>query len=824
MKNKTFLLLLILLVSSVSRAQAPKNPLFIVKGLLLDSITKEAEPYATLKIAKKNSPQKAVKMAVTDLNGKFSEKLSEPSTYILTISSVGKATVQKEFTFTEESKTIDLGTLFVSDATNELKGIEVVAQKPLVKVDIDKIEYNIQDDPDSKTNTVIEMLRKVPLVTVDGEDNIQVNGSSNFKIHVNGKPNTMMSSNPKEVLKSMPANSIKYIEVITNPGAKYDAEGVGGILNIVTIDNRGVEGYTVTLSGSARNTGVGGSVYGTVKKNKLTVTGNYNYSLNNSPKNYNSVLREDYTGKTRLTTDNANDYDGSFQYSNLEASYEIDTLRLLSMSFGLYGGGNDSKGDGFTQMTMDTGLPVYKYATRNKTDGSWYSIRGNIDYQRMFSVKDRMLTFSYKINTQPENSDSYAYYSDMEIPDEWKQRLALENRRSDGETNTTEHTFQTDYTTPLGKMHTLETGAKYIIRNNVSENNVSLAQGGTDDYAYNEKKSSHYEHLNNILAIYGGYSFKYKTLSAKAGLRYEYTSQEVNYLIGTGSDFNSYLSDWVPSASMGLKIGQTQNLSLGYNMRIWRPSIYFLNPYVDDSNPSAISYGNSELKSEKSHAFNLSYSNFTAKLSVNLSLRHSFNNNSIENYSFIKDGILNSTYANIGKSRTTGMSAYINWNASPKTRIYVNASGNYSDYRSPSQNLKNNGWYGFAYGGAQHTFPLDIRLSLNLMGSTPYISIQGRGSSYYDYGLSLNRSFIDKRLTLSAFAYNFLKKYTDYSNSISSASFSQNTNSSYSRMRYGFSVSYRIGELKASVKKAARTINNDDVKGGGSSEGGGGEN
>jgi outer membrane receptor protein involved in Fe transport len=195
---------------------------------------------------------------------------------------------------------------------------------------------------------------------------------------------------------------------------------------------------------------------------------------------------------------------------------------------------------------------------------------------------------------------------------------------------------------------------------------------------------------------------------------------------------------------MGLKIGQTQNLSLGYNMRIWRPSIYFLNPYVDDSNPSAISYGNSELKSEKSHAFNLSYSNFTAKLSVNLSLRHSFNNNSIENYSFIKDGILNSTYANIGKSRTTGMSAYINWNASPKTRIYVNASGNYSDYRSPSQNLKNNGWYAL-HTEARSTLFHSISFKSELMGSTPYISIQGRGSSYYDYGLSLNRSFIDKR-------------------------------------------------------------------------------
>ena len=100
-----------------------------------------------------------------------------------------------------------------AEANNELKGVEVVAQKPLVKVDVDKIEYNIEDDPDSKSNSILEMLRKVPLVTVDGEDNVQVNGSSSFKIHVNGKPNNMMSNNPKEVLKSMPANTIKYIEV-----------------------------------------------------------------------------------------------------------------------------------------------------------------------------------------------------------------------------------------------------------------------------------------------------------------------------------------------------------------------------------------------------------------------------------------------------------------------------------------------------------------------------------------------------------------------------------------------------------------------------------
>lgn len=126
----------------------------------------------------------------------------------MTISSVGRNNIVKNFSVKTGGQLVDFGTLYITDASNELGQVEVVAQKPLVKVDVDKIEYNIEDDPDSKTNTVIEMLRKVPLVTVDGEDNIQVNGSSSFKIHVNGKPNNMMSNNPKEVLKSMPANTI----------------------------------------------------------------------------------------------------------------------------------------------------------------------------------------------------------------------------------------------------------------------------------------------------------------------------------------------------------------------------------------------------------------------------------------------------------------------------------------------------------------------------------------------------------------------------------------------------------------------------------------
>lgn len=239
-------------LSFTAKAQKAVQGQFSVKGVLLDSLSNEGEPYSTIRISLKNNPAKPVKLAVTGADGRFDERLAVPGTYLIHFTSVGKSPVQKEFSISANRRNVDLGKILIAEATEMLKGVEVVAQKPLVKAEIDKVTYSIEDDPDSKTNTTLEMLRKVPLVTVDGEDKIQVNGSSKFKVHVNGKPNNMMSNNPTEVLRSMPANSIKSIEVITEPGAKYDAEGVAGILNIITI-GAGMEGYTVTLNGGASN-------------------------------------------------------------------------------------------------------------------------------------------------------------------------------------------------------------------------------------------------------------------------------------------------------------------------------------------------------------------------------------------------------------------------------------------------------------------------------------------------------------------------------------------------------------------------------------------
>ena len=837
MNLKTTVLLWMLFISGLAAAQNAVVSSFQLKGILLDSLTQEGEPYATIRVARKSTPDKPVKMMVSDMKGCFQENVKGTGHFIMTITSVGRNPIVKEFSVKAGQKLVDFGTLYITDASNELGQVEVVAQKPLVKADIDKIEYNVKDDPDSETNSLLEMLRKVPLVTVDGEDNIQVNGSSSFKVYVNGKPNNMMSNNPTEVLKSMPANTIKHIEVITNPGPKYDAEGVGGILNIVT-EGGGFEGYTVTLSGNVNNRGAGGGLFGTVQKGKFTVSARYNYNHNDNPRSYSGGMqRATDTGAevANLDYEGSSKGSGSFQSGSMEASYEIDSLNLISASFGLWGGGNNSHGssDYVGNSPLDNHL-LYQYGIGSRSKSSWYSIDGGIDYQRLSpTIKGRMFTLSYKVNTRPQTSDSYSEYDIAYGHDDWAGYLRrLEDQHNDGSQNTTEHTFQADYTTPIGKLHTIESGVKYILRNNSSDNDRYLRTAADNsDYVFDEEYSTHYRHQNDIIAAYLGYGLKWKKLSGRLGLRYEHTIEDVKYLLGRGDDFRKNYDNMVPSASLGWELTDLSNLRLGYNMRIYRPGIWYLNPYLNDSNPSSLSQGNPELDSEKSHAFDLSYSNFTPKFNINVSARYSFTNNSIQSVTNLvseddipdlsedkKTGkdVLYTTYQNIGKSRNLNLSAYVNWNATKDTRVYANLFGGYTHLKG-ANGLENDGWNLFAYGGAQQTFKYDWRLSVNVFGQTPWIMLQGKGSSFFSYSLNLNKSFMNRRLSLSAFASNFFKKYNKFESHIEGQGFIQDSWNKHPQMRFGLSVSYRIGELKASVKKAARTITNDDVKSGGDS-------
>lgn len=838
MKQTLISMALILMLALCAKAQNTQHS-YTITGVVADSVTHEGEPYATLTIARADSAAKPVKQALTDIKGRFSISSSGTGSYLLIVRSMGRKPMQRAYTVDATTRTIDLGTLLLQDGGNQLETVEVVAYKPLVKADVDKIAYSVEDDPEANTNTVIEMLKKVPMVTVDGQDNIRVNGNSSFKIYVNGKPNNMMTKNPKEVLKSMPASSIKKIEVITNPGPKYDAEGVGGILNIVT-EGKGPEGYNATFSGRANNSSYGGGLYATVKQGKLTMSVNYNASSNHSPKGYTysdrSQIGTDGTATSSTVADGYTKGHSQWQGGDVEASYEIDTLRLITGSFSLskFTSKRDALNTAFSTVPA-TGQRLYGYRSPSHSKENWDDYSASLDYQRSFSVKDRLLTLSYRLESSPSTSDSRYLYTDREAADDWQTFIdRMRDQRMDGDENTMEHTFQIDYTTPFAKHHTWEAGVKYILRRNKSDNDRYNLGTGDKDETYDSDNSSHYRHHNDILAAYTGYGLTLDKWSARLGLRYEHTLQKVEYLLGRGTNFHKNFDDLVPSARLGYKFSDATNLSLGYKMRINRPGIWYLNPYLDDRIPDAISQGNPNLDTEKSHAVDLQFSSYNSKLTYTLTGTYRFVNNSIESVDRLvndrdieglpnptgKD-VIYSSYANIGHIQYAGLMAYANWTPITNTRITLNGSVGYS-HMSDGQSLRNHGWCTNIDASLQQTFAKTWIFNASYYVQTPQPTLQGKDARYQWYNFSLSKSFMDKRLTLTAYIINpFGKRYFCYRSETVADNFRTTASSSWCQLYYGVSVRFRIGKLKASVKHTERSVENDDVKqGGGDKQGG----
>ena len=832
MKQTLISMALILMLALCAKAQNTQHS-YTITGVVADSVTHEGEPYATLTIARADSAANPLKQALTDIKGRFSISSSGTGSYLLMVRSMGRKPMQRAYTVDATTRTIDLGTLLLQDGGNQLETVEVVAYKPLVKADVDKIAYSVEDDPEANTNTVIEMLKKVPMVTVDGQDNIRVNGNSSFKIYVNGKPNNMMTKNPKEILKSMPASSIKKIEVITNPGPKYDAEGVGGILNIVT-EGKGPEGYNATFSGRANNSSYGGGLYATVKQGKLTMSVNYNASSNHSPKGYTysdrSQIGTDGTVTSSPVADGYTKGHSLWQGGDVEASYEIDTLRLITGSFSLskFTSKRDALNTAFSTMPA-TGQRLYGYRSPSHSKENWDDYSASLDYQRSFSVKDRLLTLSYRLESSPSTSDSRYLYTDREAADDWQTFIdRMRDQRMDGDENTMEHTFQIDYTTPFAKHHTWEAGVKYILRRNKSDNDRYNLGTGDKDETYDSDNSSHYRHHNDILAAYTGYGLTLDKWSARLGLRYEHTLQKVEYLLGRGTNFHKNFDDLVPSARLGYKFSDATNLSLGYKMRINRPGIWYLNPYLDDRIPDAISQGNPNLDTEKSHAVDLQFSSYNSKLTYTLTGTYRFVNNSIESVDRLvndrdieglpnptgKD-VIYSSYANIGHIQYAGLMAYANWTPITNTRITLNGSVGYS-HMSDGQSLRNHGWCTNIDASLQQAFAKTWIFNASYYVQTPQPTLQGKDARYQWYNFSLSKSFMDKRLTLTAYIINpFGKRYFCYRSETVADNFRTTASSSWCQLYYGVSVRFRIGKLKASVKHTERTVENNDVKQGG---------
>lgn len=700
----------------------------------------------------------------------------------------------------------------------ELSEISVVAVKPLIKAEVDKIVYNIADDADSKTNTLLEMLRKVPFVTVDSDDNIKVNGSSSFRIYMNGKPSGILSNNPKETLRSIPAHTIKKIEVITDPGARYDAEGVSGILNVIT-KGAEFEGYSANLNTTlmSRFQLVGG--YTTIKYGKFSLSANYSFSHYIS-KIKSDSYREQFNNpdETYLTQHFDLRSKTPAHYGGLEASFEIDSLNLITLSGFLNDGRN--KTTYFNRYGMESSAynPVYSYGNDIDNHDNWGYSSVKADYQRSFKRnKKEMLTLSYQYGYSPNNMNSFSKITDKEGDSPSLQYLDNYNHQWN-KARGTEHTLQLDYVNPFTQQHSVEGGMKYIRRSNSSRAISEIKSGEEEAW----RPSGYqpfltYEHLQNIMAAYAGYTFNNKKWGLNSGIRMEHTWQDVDYKEGQGFDFDYQATDWVPSLSGSFKISDHQNLRLSYNLRLRRPGINYLNPYVKISG-SSISYDNPDLESEKHHRITLAYSYFASKFNFQASLLYSTSSGGIGNYQFLDEkNVLNSTYGNIEMSKGGGISTYIGYNPSAKTTLSVNASLYYLDmslakeYKDLLQGLSNNGINGGIYTNFSQKFNYGWRLALSGGCGKQEITLGYYPEIFYYYGTSVSKSFGGEKLTVSLRAQNFLQPYTKTTSKQVYSDFHLKQNVRYYDNAFGITVSYRFGELKESVRKASRSIANDDL-------------
>ena len=831
MKKILFLLMLAVLSTVTLEAQVRSNDMYTISGQVIDSLSNEPLAFATIGISLTQTATQFISAAATDDDGKFVVQLRAPGNYLLTVQSVGYTTLTKPLEVTETNKTMNLGKILVQENVQALGEVTVTAQRPLVKVEIDKLIYNMEEDPDAKVNNTLEMLRKVPMITVDGEDKIQLKGASNFKIFLNGRPSNMLSGqNISDVLKSMPANTIKNIEVITDPGAKYDAEGIGGIINIITTRNV-FQGYQGSVGANAGTFGgFGGNTYLTAKIGKFGITGNYSYNNNRRPWGRDESVSENLINPQYHLEKNEGKSKnrGTYMYGNLEASIEFDTLRLLSFGVNLYNGQSKSTSERAIEMFNNTGVQEYSYKTDGNGKSQYGSTGLSLDYQRSTRKKSELITFSYRFSHSPNGSESFTYARD--ITGEMPLYIRL-NQWYDNNARTAEHTGQIDYTTPITPKHTIETGLKYILRlnlSNVSHYELDANKNWVELPSSINSANRDFEHISNIYAGYVGYAFKSAKYGFRTGLRAEGTQQEVKFRLDESKNFDVDYFNMVPSATVSYQLKPSQQLRLGYSLRIYRPSIWYLNPYVNDVDPYNISYGNPNLKPEKSNSFNLNYSFFSQKYTLNASVNYSYVNNSIERYSFIdpaKPEVRQSTYDNIGSRKQATAFLTAGWTPNTKLRFNLNGGLYYVDMHSPELGISRSGVFGMSYFNAQLTLPKDFRINAMVQYQGRFIMLQSQQSEIFFTNMALNKDFLKKKMTVSLSCNSPISKDLIIKSKTTTEFFETNAKY-YNPMReVRLSVSYRFGTMKEAIKKVQRGISNDDVKGGsdgGGSTGGGG--
>jgi ferric enterobactin receptor len=809
LKSFFFIAILQLLFSIAVTAQSKPNA--TIAGKVFDKSTGQPLEYATITLINKQSG-KTVNGTVADVKGVFSISNIPFDTYQINIEFIGYEKISLDnIALSSDKRSVNLGTVSISPSMRNLQNVEIIGDKPVVESKIDKIVYNVSNDITSQGGAAIDVLKKVPQVTVDIDGNVELQGNANIRFLINGKPSSVFGNSLSDALASIPASQIKSVEAITNPGAKYDSQGTGGIINIILFDNK-MEGVNGNINLSAGTRLENGSLNLNIRRNNFGVNAFFSGNAqlkSHSPYSQNR-LATDTTAKTftRMLQSSTTDFVRNGFRSGIGFDWNVTKNDIITGSLGYNQFSNRSQGiTNQEQLVMDySSDPLSDVFTLRNSDSRTriHSIDWNIDYKKKFKKEGQELDILYTAS----DGNPYSNYIQSQTYEGQTVPYAGSASTNPGKDNETE--ISVDYSHPVSKDFLIETGAKTIYQNLKSIADVSVFSPSIDQYVSDALQSYH---LNYTMKIYAGYlSSTFKLLdwlNVKAGARYEYTNVKIDF---PNTSIPAY-GIFVPTVVLSHDFDKTQSIKLAYGKRIERPEYRELNPFINLSDPYNITTGNPLLKPEIGNNFELGYSrNFTKGGNIYISLIERINTQDKKQITTYYPAYL------IGDSVYTNVSVTYNQNIGEEYNSGINVSGSYPI--TSKLNLRGNLMISHRYlmtNQSTGNFSMGLRTRLNLNAtyqmnkdlvfelfgfySSAAQNIQGKNPQFFIYTFALRKLFWDKKASFGFTATNPFSKYVRQVTTISTDSYTSSILRQIPLRSFGVSFTYKFGKMEFSKGK-----------------------
>jgi len=792
------------LLAMNARAQGPAGKGKIT-GKVVDAVSKQPVDYATIGIYKQGSAS-PVNGTTTDPKGNFAISRLPFGEYRIVVDFLGYQRFTAEhIVISEAHPTITINDVALSSSQKVLKDVNITAQASTVENKIDKLVYNVGNDLTAQGGVATDILKKVPMVTVDIDGNVELLGNPSIKFLINGKPSSIFGASLADALQSIPASQIKSIEVVTSPGAKYDASGTGGIINIILKDNK-VQGYNGSLNASIGTRLENGSLNLNARKSNFGVNAFFSGNKTLRSQAFSTKDRTStYSDTTRRQLQDAVGYieRGGFQ-SGLGVDWNINKNNNLNAGISYHHFSNHT--DGTTNQedqNVKTGFSPFSdlFSLRNASGQFGEdAIDLNLGYKKTFSKDGQELDVQYTGSFNKNNGDFYqkSDYANASIPSTGSMG---NNPGKDHETE-----ISVDYTHPINDDVTIETGGKLYSENINSTSNVNTYNAVKNDFIYDALQSNSFNYGRNVYSYYLSASFKlFNFFNVKAGLRDEYTTTTVNTQSGVIPDYN-FLS---PSFVLSHKITKTQTIKLSYSKRIERPDFGDMNPFVNSTDPYNVSFGNPNLHPEIGNNFELGYNHpFDKGGNINITTFYRHNGFDVKQYTTAYktyregDSTYNNVYvstrANVGSEVRFG----INFSASlPVTDKFTIRPNFLVAARRIMDNLPNTPSFVAGYEcrlnlNASYEFGNDFSAEAFGNYNSPNVGLQGKNPSFVSYSFAARKQFMNKKASIGFVTNVPFNEYINQSSTIV-----QPGNSQYSLRRvpyrsFGISFSYRFGKLE----------------------------